>query len=126
MNKCKTCNQEIPKQNATMVIKELKIEIETSIHNKGETLEVAMKSCPKGWRIPTYAELQWLRNSKYRDKLGLDDTWEFIKQEDDICKDEGYVARFIAYSGWADLYCGRYPRGSVSGLGVRFVKEMNK
>ena len=122
--KCKLCNQEISAKRKTMKIEELKIEVETEIHNKGETLAEAMKYCPKNWRISTYAELQWLRNSKYCKELGLLNTWEFVKQEDKISENHGYVARFFADSDWAVLFCYRYPQYSDSDLGVRFVRDL--
>src|SRR3990167_1713998 len=70
----------------TIKIKELKIEVETEIHNKNQTLAEAIKDCPKGWRLLTYNEIQWLRNSKYINKLNLLYTWEFIENPDKISK----------------------------------------
>ena len=122
--KCKECRQEVSEPTKTMRIKELNIEVEKEIHNKNETLAQAMKSCPKGWRLPTYTELQWLRNSKYCKKLNLVDTWEFVEQPDEISKKIGYVAWFYAYSDLAGLDCYRDPHVSGSSLGVRFVRKI--
>src|SRR3990167_7112658 len=93
----------------TIKIKELKIEVETEIHNKNQTLAEAMKDCPKGWRLLTYNEIQWLRNSKYINKLNLLYTWEFIENPDKISKKRRYVAWFYANSGRAVLNCFRNP-----------------
>lgn len=121
--KCTKCNQEIVSLK-TMKIKELNIEIETEIHEKGKTFAEAIKSCPKGFRIPTYAELQWLRNSKYCKELGLLDTWEFVRQDDKISKKNNYVAWFNADSDGAYLSCDGDPGSSDSSFGVRFVRNL--
>jgi hypothetical protein len=108
-------------------IPELKIEIQTKIHHKGKSYDELVKEFGKEYlekNLPTYAQLQFLRNSnKYKETLGLIDTWEFVKQEDEISKKNNYIARFVAYSGYADLYCFRYSINSNSTLGVRFVRK---
>ena len=85
-------------------IPELEIEIQTKIHHKDKTLSECEKDLEEGESIPTYEQLQFLRNSdKYRDKLNLLDTWEFVQNPDKISKKNGYVARFIVYSGFCLL-----------------------
>jgi hypothetical protein len=106
----------------TIKIPKLKIEVETEIHDNGRWLKDI--KIPKGWRLLKVNEIFWLRNSKYRDKLNLLKTWEFIEQPDKISKKNGYVARFIAYSVRAVLSCNRYPDFSNSALGVRFCREL--
>ena len=104
-------------------IHELKIEVQTKIHHKNKNYKECENDLIKGESIPTYEQIQWLRNSKYKDQLNLDDTWEFVQNPDNISKENGYVARFYAYSGYADLDCGRYSGYSGSSLGVRFVRK---
>ncbi len=111
-------------------IQELGIEIQSKIHHKNKSYDDLVKEFGKEFleeNLPTYAQLQFLRNSKkYCKKLGLLDTWEFVKQEDEISKKNGYVARFIADSGCCYLGCGRDSWDSDSGLGVRFVRKVKK
>ncbi len=111
-------------------IPELGIEIQSKIHHKNKSYDDLVKEFGKEFleeNLPTYAQLQFLRNSKkYCKKLGLLDTWEFVKQEDEISKKNGYVARFIAYSDFCDLNCVRYSWDSFSYLGVRFFRKVKK
>ena len=111
-------------------IPELGIEIQNKIHDKNksydELVEVYGKKVLEE-SLPTYAQLQFLRNSKkYCNKLNLLDTWEFVKQEDDISKKNGYVAWFGAGSGFCYLSCGGGSDYSGSDLGVRFVRKGKK
>ncbi len=109
-----------------LYISELKIEIQTKIHHKDKSYDDLVKEYRKEYleeNLPTYAQLQFLRNSKYKDQLNLGNTWEFVKQEDKISKENGYVAWFVADSDYAYLGCGRYSSGSDSDLGVRFVRK---
>jgi hypothetical protein len=122
--KTKTCGQEIVEKAKTLKIPELKIEVETEIHDKGKCLKDI--TIPKGWRLLKVDEIFWLRNSKYRDKLNLLYTWEFIEQPDEISKKNGYVAWFSALSDWAVLHCNWSPGYSDSGLGVRFCRDLKK
>jgi len=106
-------------------IPELNIEIQKEIHHKEKSYNELIKEFPDlEDKLPTYAELQFLRNSnKYRKLLNLDDTWEFVKQEDLVAKKNGFVARFVAYSNRAYLDCVRDPVGGNPSLGVRFVNR---
>jgi len=105
-------------------IPELDIQIEKSIHHKGKSYNELKEEFGEKYleeHLPTYAQLQFLRNSdKYRKLLGLDDTWEFVKQEDKISKANGYIAVFGAFGDGADLDCYRDPSFGGSYLGVRF------
>ena len=47
----------------------------------------------------------------------------FFKQPFPQNEKNGYVARFVAGSGFAGLGWGRYSSGSDSGLGVHFVRK---
>ena len=122
--------QEISNKNEFIYIKELNIEIEKSIHHKGKSYNDLVKEFGKEYleeHLPTYAQLQFLRNSdKYKELLGLIDTWEFVKQEDEISKKNGYIARFYAFSNCASLYCDGDSGDSYSDLGVRFVRKKIK
>lgn len=108
-------------------IKELGIEIQTKIHHKNKSYDDLVKEFGKEYleeHLPTYAQLQFLRNSeKYKEILGLIDSWEFVKQEDDISRNNKYVARFLAYSDGAVLFCNGIPFSSDASLGVRFVRK---
>lgn len=109
-------------------IPELKIEVQTKIHHKGKSYDQLVEEFGEEFlekNLPTHKQLQDLRNleNKGKYKLGLIDTWEFVKQEDDISKKNGYVARFDADSDGADLGCGRNSSYSGSYLGVRFVRK---
>lgn len=110
-------------KNDWIKIPELKIEVQTKIHHKNKTYAECEKDLEKGESIPTYEQVQWLRNSKYKDKLNLDDSYEFVQNPDNISKENGYVARFYADSGYAGLGCGGGSSGSDSVLGVRFVRK---
>ena len=107
-------------------IPELKIEIQTKIHHKNKTYKECEENLGKGESIPTYEQIQWLRNSRYIDKLNLRDSWEFVQNPDNISKENGYVARFVVGSGFAYLGCYWGSRYSSSSLGVRFVREISK
>ncbi len=111
-------------------VQELGIEIQNKIHHKNKSYDDLVKEFGKEFleeNLPTYAQLQFLRNSKkYCEKLSLIDTWEFVKQEDEISKKNGYVARFCADSDYCSLSCGRYSGDSGSYLGVRFVRKAKK
>lgn len=112
-------------------IKELKIEIQTKIHHKGKSYNELKEEFGEEYlekHLPTYSQLQELRNLEHKGKytLGLIKTWEFVKQEDLISKKNGHVARFCAGSGCAFLVCVEGSSCSGSGLGVRFVRKISK
>lgn len=106
----------------------LKIEIQNKIHHKNKSYDELKEEFGEDYlenNLPTYAQLQYLRYSKeYCKKLGLINTWEFVKQEDLIAKKKGRVARFVANSG--GLYLNTYWDSVVSDsdLGVRFVRKI--
>ncbi len=107
-------------------ISELNIIIEKNIHHKNKTYAECEKDCPKGWQIPTYKILQWLRNSEYRDELNLLDTWEFMQNPDDISKKNGYIARFIVNSDRGRLYCDGDASYFLNDFGVRYMKILKE
>ena len=119
--KCPYCKKEIGNLK-TIKIKELKIEVETEIHDKNKCLKDI--EIPKGLRLLTMNEITWLHNSKYKEQLNLNDTWEFIEQPFKQNKDKGDVARFYAGSDWANLNCGTNPSNSYGALGVRFCRSL--
>jgi hypothetical protein len=117
---------EVEKNKVTTKIVKLSMgtyEIETKTHHFNKTYAECEKDCPKGWQIATYPILQELRNTK-PEEFNLLKTWEFVQNPDKIRKEKGEVARFSAYSVWADLSCGWSPSYSGGGLGVRFVREV--
>ncbi len=125
-DKLKQLREQLKKEsekNDWIKIPELKIEVQTKIHHKSKTYAECEKDLSEGESIPTYEQIQWLRNSKYKDQLNLDDSYEFVQNPDDISKENGYVARFCAGSDCAYLYCGRDSSYSDGDLGVRFVRR---
>ena len=119
-DKLKQIEAEANKQS-TLIIKELKIEVETKIHDKDKCLKDI--TIPKGWRLLTSNEIIFLFNN-YEKELNLKDTWEFIEQPFKLNKEEGYVARFYAYSGRASFGCDWDPDNHFAGLGVRFCRDI--
>jgi hypothetical protein len=110
----------------TMIIKEMGIEIEMEIHHNNKIYAECEKDCPEGWEIATYPILQELRNNpKYREKLNLEITWEFVQNPDTFSKQAGRVARLYApTSDRAGLYCGGVPSDSYDCLGVRYMRRL--
>jgi hypothetical protein len=107
----------------TINIKELGIEVEKEIHNKGETLPSI--KIPKGWRLLKVEEIIFLfNNEKYKKLLNLDNTWEFIEQSFNLNKEKGYVAGFGAASDRAFLGFDRGSASSGGALGVRFCRDL--
>lgn len=107
-----------------VIVPEKKIIIQKTIHHLNSTYVECLQDCPKGWKIPTYKILQWLRNNpKYRDLLNLAKIYEFVQNPDKISKEKGYVARFYADSNGAILSCGRGPSYSSASLGVRYIRR---
>ena len=106
-------------------IPEKKIVI-TKLVYKEKTLSDIQKLLKKDEIIADYDLIQWLRNNdKYRDLLGLDNTWCFVHPNPDkISAKNNYVARFLAGSDVAFLDCYGVPTYSSSGLGVRFAREL--
>ena len=108
----------------------LGIEIQNKIHDKNKSYDDLIKIYGKEFleeNLPTYAQLQFLRNSQtYCKKLNLINTWEFVRQEDEISKKNGYVARFYADSDYCYLDCYGDSDDSDSDLGVRFVRKGKK
>jgi hypothetical protein len=117
MTKCKHCGSEIADMPKTLVVKELGIEVQTEISQKGITFKDLI--IPKGWRLLTVNEIIYLYNN-YANALSLLDTWEFIEQP---FKRNNSVARFYAYSDRAGLDCYRDPDIRDDGLGVRFCRS---
>mgnify|MGYP001577100897 CR=1 FL=1 len=105
----------------TLIIKELKIEVEKNIHDKDKCLKDII--IPKGWRLLKTSEIIFLFNN-YKEELNLADAWEFIKQPFKLNNQNGHVARFGAYSDRAGLDCSRNPDNHDAGLGVRFVRDI--
>ena len=124
--KLKQLKEQLKKENEKndwIKIPELKIEVQTKIHHKSKTYAECEEDLSEGESIPTYEQIQWLRNSKYKDQLNLDDSYEFVQNPDNISKDNGYVAGFYAVSGYAYLGCDWVSSYSYSYLGVRFVRR---
>ena len=109
-------------------IKELNCEIQKNKHHLDKSYDDLVKEFGEEFlekNLPTFDELQKLRNleSQGKYKLGLTDTWEFVKQEDLISKKKGYVSRLDAGSDGLSLGTGGDSSYSGSVLGVRFIKR---
>ncbi len=114
-----------------LYIPELKIEVQTKIHHKGKSYNDLVEEFGEEYlekHLPTYAQLQELRNLEHKGKyeLGLIDSWEFVKQEDLISKKKGYVSGFGAGSDYVGLDSGGGSSVSYSDLGVRFIRSKSK
>ena len=107
-------------------IPELKISVEIEVHDKDKSWKNLGLSKRED-ELLTYEEVIWLANSKYAKQLKMDGSSSkddfFFKQPFDLSRKNGYVARFYAYSGYADLGWGGGSSYSGSNLGVRFVRR---
>lgn len=125
----KKAKEELNKSNIPMgnvvYIPELNIKIEKEAHDGGLSYNQLVEKYGKEYlleHLPTYTELQWLRNNeKYCKDLGLINTWEFAKQEDKLSEKNNYVAVFYTNSDRAYFNCNGNPSNSDSALLVRFV-----
>lgn len=102
----------------TIKIPELKIEVETEVHDKGKKLPDI--KIPNEWRLLTMQEMIFLYNN-YEKELNLTDTWEFIEQPFKKFMDK--YTRFDASSGCAYVNCVRVLGARVSGWGYGFVEN---
>ena len=101
-------------------------ELELEKHHMNRSNEKCEKDCPKGWQMPTYQLLLSLRNNpQTRDQFNLLNTWEYVQNPDDVSREKGYTAWFIANSVGADLVCGGYPAFHDHDLGVRYMREIS-
>lgn len=126
--RCKTCGHEIAIPSNTIKVKELKIDVEVNVHDKGKKLSEI--EIPKGWRLLTINEVIFLANSEHAQTLKMDLSSSqddfFFEQPFECNRNKGYIAWFCAYSGGAGLVCGGGPRNSGSALGVRFCRDVKK
>jgi len=110
-------------------IPELGISVEIEVHDKNKSWDkLGLKDREN--ELLTYEECIWLANSKYAKQLKMDgsslDDDFFIQQPFELNRKNGFVARFYADSNWVDLYTGYDSRDSVSTLGVRWVRRIEK
>ena len=106
-------------------IPEKKIVI-TKLVYKEKTLSDIQKLLKKDEIIADYDLIQWLRNNdKYRDLLGLDNTWCFVHPNPDkISAKNNYVAWFSVNLYRAYLGCNGDPSYSNLALGVYIYKRI--
>jgi len=109
-----------------LYIPELKISVEVEVHNKDKSYDDLGLSKRED-ELLTSEEVIWLANSKYAKQLKMDGSSSkddfFFKQPFDLSRKNGYVARFVSGSVFADLYCDGGSSFSDSYLGVRFVRR---
>jgi hypothetical protein len=93
----------------------------------GKTYAECKALLKKNEFIADYQTLQNLRNDdRYRELLGLTNTWAFVPNPDKMGEKNGYVARFDADSGRANLNCYWNPSYANSTLGVFIVRKNRK
>ena len=114
------------RQTSIITLEGRTFELETVTHHHNQTYAEYEEDCPEGWEIPAYWQLQSARNSPDRDKFNLLNTWEFVQNPDALSKERGYVARFSADSGRANLDCGRDINGRYAPLGGRYIREISQ
>lgn len=110
-------------------IPELGISVEIEVHDKNKSWnKLGLKDREK--ELLTYDQCVFLANSKYAKQLKMDGSSSsddfFIQQPFNLNRKNGYVARFYANSGYADLVCRNDSGNSYSTLGVRFAKKILK
>jgi len=107
-------------------IPELKISVEIDVHDKDKSYD-DLNLKDREEELLTHEEVIWLANSKYAKQLKMDGSSSkddfFFKQPFDLSRKNGYVARFFAYSDFADLDCSGNSSFYGSYLGVRFVRR---
>lgn len=112
--------------NRWLDIPELNISVEIEVHNKNNSWDNLGLS-ERESELLTHEEVIWLANSKYAKQLKMDGSSSkddfFFKQPFDLSRKNGYIAMFFANSGYADLGCDGDSSGSISDLGVRFVRR---
>lgn len=110
-----------------LYIPELNIEVEIEVHDKGKSWDelglskrekelLTIERCKFLANNPQYAKILKMDGSRSNDDF-------FIQQPFNLNRKNGYVARFVAGSVRADLYCYWDPVDSCSSLGVRFVRK---
>ena len=108
-------------------IPEKGISILIELQHKGKTYPEILKEVNED-EIANYPLLQELRNegfkSKWKKYSFLKDFSAFVPNPDEVSKSNGYVARFIADSDYANLNCGVYPSYSDSVRGVFLIKKI--
>ena len=107
-------------------IPELNISVEIGVHDKNKSWD-ELKLSEREKELLTAEQCIWLANSKYAKTLKMDGSSSkddfFIQQPFNLNRKNNYVARFGAYSGYADLYWYWNSSVSDSDLGVRFVRK---
>ncbi len=111
-------------------IPELGISVEIEVHNKNESWD-DLELKKREDELLTVEQCMFLANTpKYAKVLKMDGSSSsddfFIKQPFDLNRKNGYIARFDACSDFAYLICYCDASYSISTLGVRFVRKLNK
>lgn len=111
-------------------IPELGISVEIEVHDKNKSWnKLGLKDREK--ELLTYDQCVYLANHKqYSKVLKMDGSSSkddfFIQQPFNLNRKNGRVARFVAGSGFAGLYCVGNSVVSDSTLGVRFARPLKK
>lgn len=110
-------------------IPELNISVEIEVHDKNKSWnKLGLKDREK--ELLTVEQCIWLANSKYSKTLKMDgsstDDDFFIQQPLNLNRRNGYIARFYSGSYYSYFVLVEGADGSVSTLGVRFVRPLKK
>jgi len=110
-------------------IPELGISVEIEVHDKDKSWkDLNLESREK--ELLTAEQCIWLANSKYAKQLKMDGSSTkddfFIQQPFSLNIKNGYVAWFVAGSGFAGLGCDGFSGDSGSSLGVRFARKISR
>ena len=100
-----------------------KIKVDSKVHSHGTPFKDL--KIPKGKRLLPLNEVQHIANNywdHYNFASGNNDFW--FEQPFDMDGKNDRVAVSVADSDGADLGCGRVPRFSNSGLGVRWKRRI--
>lgn len=102
-------------------------EVELRPHHQGSSYSECVRDCPPGWEIPSSDFLQTLRNnSKYRAWFELLSTMEYVPNPDDVSRQRGHIAVFIADHLGVTIHTNGnedYFRGP---FGVRYFRELSQ
>ena len=96
------------------------VEYELEQHDNGKMLKDI--KIPEGWRLLLPSEAMML----YERGLIDSSSWFFVKQINKNLAKKGYVARFVASSVWASLYCNEDPSDASDSLGVILCRDLKK
>lgn len=119
-------NKEEANKRTWLYIKELDIEVEVEVHDKGKSYD-DLNLKDREDELLTVEQCIFLANSKYAKELKMDGSSSnddfFIKQPFNINREKGYVAVFCSGRVGSYFDCCRDSRSSDVYRGVRFCRK---